>query len=114
MRKILRDAVQTFGDSVGHLGDAVWVSAEGIDLVLNSKRTQTFHPDAFTNLGLDPAERKIAVVKSTQHFYAGFAPIAAEVLYVAAPGAIVPDFADIPFTKLAKPFWPKVPDPFAG
>ncbi|MCG8694466.1 MAG: M81 family metallopeptidase [Minwuiales bacterium] len=114
VRKILRDAVQTFGDSVGHLGDAVWVSAEGIDLVLNSKRTQTFHPDAFTNLGLDPAERKIVVVKSTQHFYAGFAPIAAAVLYVAAPGAIVPEFADIPFTKLAKPFWPKVEDPFAG
>ncbi len=114
VRKIQRDAVQSFGPSVAQLGDAVWVTADGIDLVLNTKRTQTLNPDAFTNFGLDPAERKIVVVKSTQHFYAGFAPIAADVLYVAAPGAIAPDFADIPFTKLDKPFWPKVEDPFAG
>ena len=71
------------------------------------------HPDAFTGLGIDPTARKIVVIKSTQHFYAGFAPIASEVIYVAAPGAIVPDFANIPFTKLDTPYWPNVADPFA-
>ena len=50
--------------------------AAGIDLVLNTIRSQTLHPDAFTGLGLDPTARKIVVIKSTQHFYAGFAPIA--------------------------------------
>ena len=55
----------------------------------------------------------MVVVKSTQHFHAGFAPIAKEILYVAAPGAIAPDFAAIPYTKLTKPYWPRVEDPWA-
>ena len=44
------------------------------------------------------------MVKSTQHFYAGFDPIAAEVIYVAAPGAIPPDFANIPYENLTRRF----------
>ena len=94
------------------MGDTAWVSADGIDLVLNSTRTQTFDPDAMTGLGLDPRTRKIVIVKLTQHFYAGFAPIAREILYVTAPGAIAPDFANIPLTKLERPLWPRTPDPF--
>ena len=36
------------------------------------------------NLGIDPASKAILLVKSTNHFYAGFAPIAAEILYIDA------------------------------
>ena len=113
VRKILRDATMPFGDATARLGDTVWASADGIDLVLNTVRTQTFHPQAFTQLGIDLAAKKIVVVKSTQHFYAGFAPVAREILYMATPGAVGPDFASIPLTKLDKPFWPRVEDPFA-
>ncbi len=95
------------------LGDSVWVSADGIDIILNSTRSQVFNQDAFTGLGCTLADKKIVVVKSTQHFYAGFAPLAAEVRYVAAGGAIGPDFANIPYTKRTRPFWPRVEDPFA-
>jgi microcystin degradation protein MlrC len=54
------------------------------------------------------------VVKSTQHFHAGFAPIAGEILHVQAPGAMRSDFADIPFQKVRGPYWPRVADPFAA
>ena len=115
VKRIATGADQTFGSARNRIGDAVWVRADGgLDLVLNTIRTQVFHPDAFTAVGLDPADKKIVVVKSTQHFHAGFAPIAAEILYVAAPGAIPPDFAAIPYTKLAKPYWPRVEDPWAA
>jgi microcystin degradation protein MlrC len=53
------------------------------------------------------------VVKSTQHFQAGFAPIAAEIRYVATAGAIAPDFAAIAYTKRDGRYWPRVEDPFA-
>ena len=112
VEKIAANATQSFGTATVPMGDAVWVSADGIDLVLNSVRTQTFNPDAMTGLGLDPCARKIVIVKSTQHFHAGFAPIAREILYVTAPGAIAPDFANIPLTKLERPLWPRTPDPF--
>ena len=51
-------------------------------------------------------------MKSTQHFYAGFAPIAADTRYVATRGAIAPSFESIPYTKLKTPYWPRVADPF--
>jgi microcystin degradation protein MlrC len=51
------------------------------------------------------------VVKSTQHFHAGFAPIAREVLYVSAPGAGSMDMAALPYRRVTRPLWPKVADP---
>jgi microcystin degradation protein MlrC len=94
-------------------GASAWVHADGIDIILTSQRGQVFNPDAFTGLGCTLADKRVVVVKSTQHFYAGFAPIAREVRYVAAAGAIGPDYASIPFTKRTTPYWPRVADPFA-
>ena len=72
---------------------------------------QTFHPDAFTQLGIDLARKRLVVVKSMHHFHAGFAPIASTVVYVAGPGALPSDYAAMPFTKRPGPFWPAVADP---
>ena len=100
-------------------GPSAWVTGEfpdragSIDLILTTKRGQVFQPDAFTGLGCTLDDKRIVVVKSTQHFYAGFAPIAQQVRYVSAPGAIAPDYAAIPFTKRTTPYWPRVRDPFA-
>ena len=114
VRRIVENAGQTFGATRNRMGDAVWVrAANGLDIVLNDVRTQVFHPDGFAGLGLDPAAKRIVIVKSTQHFHAGFAPIASEILYVSCPGAIPPDFASIPYRKFAAPYWPRVEDPFA-
>jgi len=98
---IKENAVQYFGPDETRqdmlLGHSVGVSANGIDIVLISNRTQTFSPEVFTNVGIDPLQKRLLIVKSTQHFYARFSPIAAQVIYVAAPGAIVPDFTRIPY-----------------
>lgn len=96
------------------LGPAAYVEADGIHIVLISIRQQTFAPDGFTGIGCTLDDKKMVVVKSIQHFYACFAPIASEIRYIAADGAVPPDFASIPYTKLATPFWPRVEDPFAG
>ncbi len=112
VRKIIENASQPFGGSEAVMGDAVWVSAENdLDIILNAVRMQTFHPAAFEAFGIDLAAKKIVVVKSTQHFYAGFAPMAAEILYVAAPGAIPMDFKTIAYEKFADPYWPRDENP---
>ena len=115
VRAAVEEHAQT-GLSGGRLnvGPSAWVSADGIDIVLISKRHQTFAPDAFTGLGLTLADKRLVVVKSTQHFHAAFAPVARAIRYVAAPGAIPPDFTAIPYTKRTVPFWPRVEDPFEG
>ena len=93
------------------LGATAWVRAKGVDLILSSERSQCYHPTAFSHLGLDPTGLRALVVKSTNHFRAGFDPIAREVLYVDAPGAIRADFAAIPYKVFDKPYWPKDPLP---
>lgn len=95
-------------------GPSAWVEAGGIDVVLVSVRQQTFAPDAFTGLGCALEGKRIVAVKSTQHFHAGFAPIASEIRYVSVPGgAIAPEFGAIPYTKRTTPFWPRTADPWA-
>ena len=116
VKKVLTDAGQTFGGARSPMGNAVWLRmvspSDDIDLILNDRRTQTFHPDAYTQFGLDPTTKKIVVTKSSQHFYAGFAPIASEVIYCDGPGALNRDMAKIPFRKFQGAFWPKVEDPW--
>jgi len=109
---LAEEVTQRFGDAPVAMGPSAWVRGEGIDLVLCSLRTQTFHPEAMTALGLDPASLKILVVKSMQHFHAGFAPIARDVLYASSPGALPQDFAAFPYTKRSGPYWPRDEDPF--
>src|SRR5262249_12086489 len=78
----------------------------GIDIVLISKRTQCFMPSAFTALGVDPTARRYVVVKSMNHFRAGFEPIAKAILYVAAPGPIDFDYRRIAYTRIRRPIYP--------
>ncbi len=93
-------------------GDAVALHCNGIDIIVNSKRGQVFSPQVFSNFGIDPMQKRLLVVKSTQHFYAGYAPIASEIVYMAAPGAIAPRFTEIPYTRVDLNKFPWVDDPF--
>jgi microcystin degradation protein MlrC len=113
--KAVEEGWQSFGPSRVTLGPAAVARIEGteIDLILNTNRTQTFEPDVFSNLGVDPLGKDFLLVKSTNHFHAGFAPIAAEILYVAAPSSYPVDPRATDYRKLTRPIWPRVADPWA-
>ena len=113
VRGLANNVTQRFGEAPVNMGPSAWVSTNGIDLVLNTLRTQVFHPEGFTKLGLDLSQRQIVVVKSTQHFHAGFAPIAKTILYATSADSWHRSFGKIPYTKLKRPYWPQVADPFA-
>ena len=113
----IRDMIQEWPQTEGVLripcGDAVALHCNGIDIIVNSIRKQVFSPQVFSNFGIDPLQKRLLVVKSTQHFYAGLAPIASEVIYMAAPGAIAPLFRDIPYQRVDRHKYPWVDNPFA-
>jgi microcystin degradation protein MlrC len=113
VRRVARDLTQPWGRSSNRLGDVALIEAAGLELVLNDVRTQVFSPEVFRALGVEPERRRLIVVKSSQHYRACFAPIAAEVLDVAAPGAIRPDLAALPLRRIRRPKWPFDPDAFA-
>jgi len=113
VRKLASGLTQRFGDLPVSLGESAWIETEGVDIVLNDTRTQTFHPEAFTGLGIPLHERRIVCVKSSNHWQAGFRPIAGTLIPVATPGAITPAFADIPYARRARDYFPLLEDPLA-
>jgi len=97
------------------MGEAVWLEADNnMHLVINSTRSQTYSPEAFTGLGLDITALDLVVVKSTQHFHAKFAPLSSAIFYVSTPGAMRSDFENIPYSQCEVDYWPKVFDPLNG
>ena len=113
VRALADEHHQSMGGMQRPLGSAAWVSTDdNVDIVLMTVREQTIAPTAFTGLGIDLASKRIVVVKSAQHFHAEFAPIAREVLYVSAPGALTPDFANIPYRVRSPNYWPRIENPF--
>ena len=78
----------------------------GIDVVLITNRTQALGLELFSNLGIEPAQKKILAVKSTNHFMGAFGPIAAKVIYVDSDGPLLRDYAKLPYTKVQRPIWP--------
>jgi len=78
-----------------------------IEVIVNDHRMQSLHPACFTAAGLEPSRMRALLVKSTQHFHAGFAPIAREVLYVSAPGSGSMDMKSLPLTRLTRSLWPR-------
>ena len=88
------------------LGDCALVAVGGVQVVLISRRSQAMGTDLFTQLGCDPAAQRIVVLKSSQHFRAAFAPLAVQVLYCAAPGAVTADLRQLPYRHIRRPKWP--------
>ena len=113
--KLGREITIQFGGQrkgVNTIGDAAALQIEGVTVIVNTKRSQCHSLDCFTKLGVDPSTKKVVVVKSMQHFHAAYAPIASEVVYVAAPGALVPDWSLLPYKKAdARSQWPFVANP---
>ncbi|XHS78274.1 M81 family metallopeptidase [Burkholderiaceae bacterium UC74_6] len=88
------------------LGASVAVRARGITIVLNSIRQQVFSPDCFTELGVTLEDQRLIVVKSTQHFRAGFDSLAAATIYADSPGSLQVDLSAMPYKHLPRPVWP--------
>lgn len=109
--KLVQNAEMQFGESLAPFGDAAHITLDGIDIILNSTRAQSFDPSLFTVMGIDPAQKKILAIKSTNHFFASFSRIAAEILYCSAGTPYPNNPAKTPYLRAPKDIWPMVADP---
>ncbi len=120
VKGLVRDAYQPFGGAMMPMGDMAWLrigpddDARAIDVVVNDYRTQGFAPECFSCAGIDLAKTRALIVKSTQHFHAGFLPVADDILYVSAPGTGSMDMRALEYTRVTRALWPRVADPHAG
>lgn len=87
--------------ALGPMAQFRWVDARAdFRVIVSSKRYQCFDRNLFRVLGVEPAEQDILALNSTFHFSADFAPMAAAVFMVEAPGAAPCRLTGIPYRKL--------------
>ncbi|MGV1764179.1 M81 family metallopeptidase [Rhizobium rhizogenes] len=112
--RLVANAEMRFGESFAPFGDAAHIELDGIDIILNSTRAQSFDSTLFSVMGIDPTQKKILVIKSTNHFYASFSKIASEILYCSAGTPYPNNPARTPYRRAPKDIWPMVADPHAA
>ena len=87
------------------------ISLNGIDIILSSVRVQSYDPSLFTALGIDPTQKHLLVIKSTNHFYAAFSQIASEILYCAAGTPYPNNPAKTAYRHVRRDIWPIMANP---
>ncbi|MFT6304824.1 MAG: microcystin degradation protein MlrC [Pseudomonadales bacterium] len=83
----------------------------GVDVILNTVRSQVFNPDVFSNLGIDPLQKSILVVKSTNHFHDAFSQIASDIFYAEVVGPYPSNPISNDYRNLTRDIWPRSEHP---
>jgi len=83
-----------------NLGPSACLRIGGVRVVLACTKVQMADQALFRFAGIEPTTEKILVNKSSVHFRADFAPIAEDILICAAPGPMIADPANLPWTRL--------------
>jgi microcystin degradation protein MlrC len=60
----------------------------------------------FRHAGIEPTAKRYLLIKSREHFRAGFEPIAKHIVLVAGPGVTGSDYGLFPFKKIPRPIYP--------
>ena len=103
----LSDGVCQYGGPMMHgkwsrVGPSARLSLGGVQIVVSSHKDQMLDRNLYRMAGVEPERMKILVNKSSVHFRADFQPIAEAVLVAKAPGPLLADPADYPWTRLRK------------
>ena len=83
-----------------NMGPSARLRIGDVRIVVVSAKAQMADREMFRQVGIDPEDEALLVVKSSVHFRADFAPIAETILVCAAPGPMAVDPATLPWTKL--------------
>lgn len=88
------------------LGRTVVFETNGVLLFVSERPQEPYDIGLFTHAGYDPADKKYILIKSRQHFRAGFGPLARHVILVGGPGVCSSDYSLFPFKQLTRPIYP--------
>ena len=83
------------------LGPSACLRIGGVRVVVASDKPQLADQEMYRFGGIEPTQQAVLVNKSSVHFRADFAPIAEEILVCRAPGRMLADTSDFPWTSLA-------------
>jgi microcystin degradation protein MlrC len=93
------------GMTIG-MGRTAVLDTGTLAIVVSEDRMEPFDTGVFTHAGIDPGKKRFILIKSRQHFRAGFEPIAKHVVLVAGPGVCSSNYELFPFKNLRRPIYP--------
>ncbi|MFC3231333.1 M81 family metallopeptidase [Marinibaculum pumilum] len=88
------------------IGRTAVLETAHVEILVSERRMEPFDLGIFTHAGIDPRSKRYILIKSRQHFRAGFEPIAKEIVLVAGPGVCSSDYDLFPFRNLRRPIYP--------
>ncbi|MDP6708902.1 MAG: M81 family metallopeptidase [Alphaproteobacteria bacterium] len=92
------------------MGPTVVLDTGAIEIVISSERHEPFDIGCFTHAGINPAAKNFILIKSRQHFRAGFDAVTERVVMVSGPGITTSDYHLFPWDKVRRPVYPFDPD----
>lgn len=88
------------------MGKTVVLDTGTVQIVVSERRSEPYDLGTFTHCGIDPTRKRYILIKSRQHFRAGFEPIAKHIVLVDGPGATTADFSRFKFQNIRRPLFP--------
>ena len=92
-----------------HLGPLARLVIEDMDVIVGSRRSQTFDREPFLAVGIDVMRYKYVALKSSNHFRACFQDIAGAIITADPPGLSTHRIEVFPRQTTSERFWPLDP-----
>ncbi len=88
------------------MGKTAVLDTGPMQIVISERRAEPFDLGVFTHCGIDPRRKRYVLIKSRQHFRAGFEPIARHIVLCDGEGVTSSDLRLFTYRKRRKPLYP--------
>jgi microcystin degradation protein MlrC len=88
------------------MGRTAVLDTGAMQIVIAERRSEPFDLGVFTHAGIDPRRRRYVLIKSRQHFRAGFEPIARHIVLCDGDGVTSSDLTLFDYRKRRRPLYP--------
>lgn len=87
-------------------GVSVVLDTGAAEILVCSERMEAFDLGVFRHAGIEPTAKRYLLIKSRQHFRAGFEPIAKHIVLLSGPGVTSSDYSLFRFDSVPRPLYP--------
>jgi microcystin degradation protein MlrC len=88
------------------MGRTAVLDTGSVQIVVSERRSEPFDLGVFTHAGIDPRRKRYVLIKSRQHFRAGFEPIARHIVLCDGDGCTSSDLALFTYRNRPRPLYP--------
>jgi microcystin degradation protein MlrC len=89
-----------------NMGRTVVLDTGRVEIVVISKQQEPNDLACLKSVGIDPARKRLLMLKSRVHYGAGFAGLAKAIIECAGSGVCTSDYSTLRFRKVPRPIYP--------